>query len=175
MTSILFSQSEPLQLIRLDDRVGLGNSVSTSTLEIESAPVRLSEPVGPTEGAPTLTLESHHPNLLVTCFTLVPRLRGRRRPLIHGRSQLHLGRGTDGLYPLLCHNNRRRQCRQGLLEGGFGGGGLLLLEVVVAVALGAEVHHRRRSKKSAAIGTKYRLIGLLEAGTVVHLVLRTHL
>lgn len=74
------TQSEPLNLISLHNRVSLSYGISPSTLVIEITIMSLTRvPMGPTEGAPALALEPHQPNLLIAAHAPVRCLRRRLR------------------------------------------------------------------------------------------------
>lgn len=115
-------ESNPLQLLRFDQRVSSSYFLSPDRLEIEAARVLLRVPVGPAERDPAPALEPGQPNPLPAC----------RAPVRPNRFRYRLGRrsyGYDrrrsryGLRSRERHDGRqRRRRRRRGGESGFDGG-----------------------------------------------------
>lgn len=178
--------SEPLHLIRLHQRISLGNGVTADGLEIKRTLVLFRVPVNPAECPPALAHEPGQPHLLVTAlapvrclwllrFSIIPNISEPKRRRCGWRRRGSDSGGEEprrlmimilcfcwccgiGVKRLLHCNLRRRR--------------LLLLHATVSVALRAEVHRCCIAEKSTVVGAELRLWWLVASSLVL---LGTHL
>lgn len=159
---------KPLNLVSLNHRIMLRNSITPHNLEIKRALMLLGVPVGPAKRGPTL---AHEPSQ--THFLLAAAASVRRRRRVTARRWISRdGRGG------ICRTSRRISGgggdgdEKGFLDGGFGGGGAFALGDGFAVALGAEVAVAGGAEEAAVVGAGF----WFRRGGVAHAIvlLRTH-
>lgn len=73
--------SNPLHLVRLDDRIRPGDGVAAGAFEVEAAPVLLRVPVGTAKRSPAPAREPHQPHALPAATA----------PVLHNNSLLFRG------------------------------------------------------------------------------------